>query len=213
MAEALSAVLIGLPLTLLVTAAAFAIGAVGGIPLVLGLRSRHTPVRLVFRFAVDLLRGVPTIVWLFLLYFGLAVGDYRLDSLGAAILGLGVVASAYLAEMYRGGFAVVPKGQREAAQALGLGRTTTFLRVLAPQALRTALPSVTTYLLMLLKDSSLASTVGVLEMTAQATAFSRQNVGTAGLTPFFVAAGVYIAISVPLAIAARVLDARLSRSL
>ncbi|MEV6347658.1 amino acid ABC transporter permease [Actinoplanes sp. NPDC051851] len=212
MPASLTAVLLGLPLTLVVTAAAFALGAVGGIPLMLGLRSRFTPVRLLVRLAVDLLRGVPTIVWLFLLYFGLAVGDVRLNSLGAAILGLGLVASAYLAEIYRGGFAVVPKGQTEAAQALGLSRTTTFVRLLAPQALRTVLPTVTTFLLMLLKDSSLASTVGVLEMTAQATAFSRQNVSTAGLTPFFVAAGVYIAISVPLAIAARVLDARLSGS-
>ncbi|HAN25688.1 MAG: amino acid ABC transporter permease [Microbacterium sp.] len=210
--EVIGIVLLGLPMTLLVTAASFAFGAIGGIPLMLGLRSRHRVVRLAVRLVVDVIRGVPTIVWLFLLYFGFAIGVFRFSSLGAAIVGLGVISSAYLAEMYRGGFATLPKGQLEAAQALGLGRRTTFVRVLAPQALRTALPSAATYLMALIKDSSIASTVGVIEMVAAATAYSRQNPGTAGLTPFLAAAAVYVVISVPLAIATRRLDARLSRS-
>ena len=69
--EAVVAVLLGLPMTLLVTAAAFAIGLVGGIPLMLGLRSRHRAVRLAVRFVVDLIRGVPPIVWLFVLFLSL----------------------------------------------------------------------------------------------------------------------------------------------
>lgn len=210
--DALTAVLLGLPMTLLVTAASFAIGLAGGIPLMLGLRSKNRRVRMTFRLIIDVIRGVPTIVWLFLLYFGVAIGAFRFSSLAAAIVGLGIISSAYLAEMYRGGFATLPRGQAEASRALGLAGTTTFTRVLAPQALRTSLPSLTTYLLALLKDSSIASTIGVMEMVAAATAYSRQNPTTAGLTPFFIAAGVYVVVSIPLAVLARRLDSRLSRS-
>lgn len=210
--DAFTAVLLGLPLTLLVTAAAFLIGLILGVPLMLGLRSPLRPVRLVFRLVVDLIRGIPPIVWLFLLYFGINFGGLRLDSLSAAIVGLGVISGAYLAEIYRGGFSTLPVGQLEASRALGLGRRTTFLRILAPQAVRTSLPSIATFLLALVKDSSIASTIGVTEMVFAANTFVRQNPGTAGLTPFFLAAGVYVAISIPLAIAARRLDTRLRRS-
>jgi polar amino acid transport system permease protein len=210
--DAFGAVLLALPMTLLVTAAAFLIGLVLGVPLMLGLRSRITPVRLVFRLAVDIIRGIPPIVWLFLLYFGISFGGVRLDSLSAAIAGLGLISAAYLAEIYRGGFATLPSGQLEAAHALGLGRATTFVRVLAPQAVRTALPSIATFLLALVKDSSIASTIGVTEMVFAANTFVRQNPGTAGLTPFFIAAGVYVVISIPLAIVSRRLDTRLRRS-
>ncbi|WP_308467913.1 amino acid ABC transporter permease [Rathayibacter soli] len=206
------AVIVGLPLTLLVTAAAFAIGLLGGIPLMLGLRSKHRIVRLSFRLIVDLIRGVPIIVWLFLIYFGIAIGAFRFSSLAAAIVGLGLISCAYLAEIYRGSFTTLPRGQSEAAQALGLGGPTIFRRILAPQALQTAMPSLTTYLLALLKDSSIASTIGVLEMVGAATIYSRQHSGSDGLTPFLTAAGVYIVVSVPLAIVARRLDSKMSRA-
>ncbi|GAA3649789.1 amino acid ABC transporter permease [Microbacterium marinilacus] len=212
MPEVVSIVLLGLPLTLLVTALSFAIGLVGGVPIMLGLRSRFAPVRLSLRLVVDLVRGVPPLVWLFLLYFGVSVGSVRLDSLTAAVLALGVISSAYLAEIYRGGFATLPGGQAEAAAALGLSRATSFGRILAPQALRTALPSMTAFLLSLIKDSSLASTIGVADMVFQANLFTRQNTAEGGFTAFFVAAAVYLVISVPIAILARRLDTRMQRS-
>jgi len=212
MGDALLVVLLGLPMTLLVTVLAFTIGLIGGIPLMLGLRSRTRAVRLACRFVVDLIRGVPPIVWLFLLYFGVAIGAFRFDSLTAAVWGLGIISSAYLAEIYRGGFATLPRGQSEAAGALGLGGTVTFSRILAPQALRTALPSIATFLLSLLKDSSIASTIGVADMVFNATMFARQNPATAGIIPFFIAAAVYLVISIPVAVAARRLDSRLRRT-
>ncbi|MFC6354626.1 amino acid ABC transporter permease [Luethyella okanaganae] len=212
MGDAITVVLLGLPFTLLVTALSFAIGLVGGIPLMLGLRSRIRPVRLAIRFVVDLIRGVPPIVWLFLLYFGVSIGTIRLDSLTAAVIGLGIISSAYLAEIYRGGFATLPLGQAEAAAALGLGGATTFGRILVPQAFRVALPSITTFLLSLLKDSSIASTIGVADMVFQATMFARQNPAVAGILPFFVAAAVYLIVSVPIAVIARRLDTRLRKA-
>jgi polar amino acid transport system permease protein len=212
MQDALTAVLLGLPMTLLVTALAFVIGAVGGIPIMLGLRSRWTPLRLSVRFIVDLIRGIPPIVWLFLIYFGVQIGSIRFDSLAAAVIGLGIISSAYLAEIYRGGFATLAREQSEAAAALGLGARTTFARILAPQALRTALPSIATFLLSLLKDSSIASTIGVADMVFAANMFARQNPATAGILPFFIAAAVYLIVSVPIAIMARRLDAKLRKA-
>ncbi|MBN9176635.1 MAG: amino acid ABC transporter permease [Microbacterium sp.] len=204
-------VLMGLPMTLLVTALAYLIGLVLGIPLMLGLRSRITPFRLLLRFVVDIIRGVPPIVWLFLIYFGVQVGTIRFDSLSAAIVGLGLISSAYLAEIYRGAFATVPRGQSEAAAALGFGSVTTFARVLVPQAFRTALPSMATFLLSLLKDSSIASTIGVADMVFQATMFARQNPAVAGIVPFVLAAAVYLVVSLPIAITARRLDTKLRK--
>src|SRR6478672_5766905 len=72
--DAIALVLMGLPMTLLVTVSSFGIGAIVGIPLMLGLRSNYPPIRAVFRVIVDVIRGVPTIVWLFLLFFGVTFG-------------------------------------------------------------------------------------------------------------------------------------------
>ncbi|KAF5290999.1 hypothetical protein FQR65_LT20532 [Abscondita terminalis] len=196
-------------MTLLVTALAFGIGLVGGFPIMLGLRSRIVWVRLVLRLFVDIVRGVPPIVWLFLIYFGVQLGTVRLDSLTASVVGLGVISSVYLAEMYRGGFQTLPVGQAEAAAALGLSRPHSFVFVLTPQAFRRVLPSVTTFLLSLVKDSSIASTIGVTDMVFMANQFARQNPDTAGIVPFVLAAVVYLIVSVPVALLARRLDSRM----
>ena len=101
--DAFSAVLQGLPMTIVLTLSAFAIGIVGAVSLAVGLSSSNIVVRLACRLFVDLVRGVPIIVWLFLLKFGIQVGTFKFNPVGAAIVGLGVVSIAYLAEIYRGG--------------------------------------------------------------------------------------------------------------
>lgn len=209
MESAILTVLAGLPMTLLVTALAFSIGLVGGFPIMLGLRSRIAPVRLCVRMLVDLIRGIPPIVWLFLIYFGVHFGAIRMNSLTAAVVGLGIISSAYLAEMYRGGFQTLHAGQAEAASALGLRRVDAFIYVLTPQAFRTVLPSITTFLLSLIKDSSIASTIGVADMVFMANQFARQNPDVPGIVPFVLAAIVYFIVSIPIALIARKLDTRM----
>ncbi|MBA3780866.1 amino acid ABC transporter permease [Nocardioides sp. InS609-2] len=206
--EAFTTVLEGLPLTLWLTFASFAIGAVGAIPLALGLRSRCTPVRMLCRLLVDFVRGVPIIVWLFVLKFGLTFGTFRFTPVQAAILGLGVVSAAYLAEIYRGGLQTVPAGQLEAAQALGLSRSTAFGRIEAPQGFRIVSPSVATYLIGLFKDTAIASTIIAPEMVFQAQSFARQNPDQ-GLITYGYAGLLYIVLSLPVAYFARRLDRRL----
>jgi polar amino acid transport system permease protein len=208
---ALKAVLLGLPLTLLIAAASFAIGLVLAIPVTIGLRSRFAPLRWLVRLLVDFIRGIPIIVWLFIIFFGVVIGTFRFKPVQAAIVGFSIISAAYLAEIIRGGIQSVHFGQWEAGEALGLPRSTTFLRVIVPQALRITSPSVATYFIGLLKDSSIASTIGVTEMVYYSMNYARQNPGADALTPFFIAAIVYIVISVPLAVVARRMDARLRK--
>jgi His/Glu/Gln/Arg/opine family amino acid ABC transporter permease subunit len=205
--EFLKVVLLGIPMTLLITALSFAVGAILGIPLVLGRRTTIAPVRWISRLIIDVLRGIPPIVWLFIIFFGIGTGVVRLSALWAAVIGLGLIAAAYMAEIYRGGLLAVHKGQFESAAALGMSWRTSMARVIAPQAFRVALPSATTYAIGLLKDSSLAGTIGATEILFRATAESRAT--GAGLEPFLIAAAAYIVLGTPLAWLSRVADARL----
>ncbi|MGY1651990.1 amino acid ABC transporter permease [Geodermatophilus sp. SYSU D01119] len=205
--DVLEAVLLGVPVTLLVTVAALALGAVLAVPLAAARRSRVVPLRWLGRVVIDVVRGIPPVVWLFLIFFGLGRDLIRLEPIEAGIIGLGVISAGYLAEIYRGGLSAVHRGQWEAASALGMGGTDTLVRVVAPQAFRVSLPAVTTYAISLLKDSTIVSAIGVSEILFRATQSAR-SMG-AGLTPFFVAAAVYILLSAPLAWLSRGLDARL----
>ncbi|AJT41965.1 amino acid ABC transporter permease [Psychromicrobium lacuslunae] len=211
--DAFTAVLQGLPMTLLLTFAAFAIGIVGAVPLAVGLSAQNWLVRLLCRLFVDLVRGVPIIVWLFLLKFGIQIGTFKFNPVAAAIVGLGVVSIAYLAEIYRGGLQAVPRGQGEASDALGLSRSTTFYRVMVPQAFRVVSPSIATYLTGLLKDSSIASTIIVSEMVFQSQSFARQHPTVEGILPYVFVGVLYIVLSLPVAYISRRLDARMRKAI
>lgn len=207
--DALRQVIQGLPYTLWMSAASFAIGVVLAVPVALGLRSRLAPLRWVCRLFVDFVRGVPIIVWLFVIKFGVSLGGFHFKPVDAAIVGLGIVSTGYLAEIYRGGLQTVPTGQVEAAAALGLSGRATFRRVLAPQAFRIVSPSVATYLIGLLKDTSIAATIIVPDMVFNAQAFARQNPTLSGVLPIVYAGLLYIALSLPIAFLARRLDSRM----
>lgn len=199
-------------MTIILTLSAFAIGLVGAIPLAVGLSSSNIILRLPSRLFVDLVRGVPIIVWLFLLKFGIQIGTFKFNPVGAAIVGLGVVSIAYLAEIYRGGLQAVPRGQGEAANALGLNRAAAFYGVMVPQAFRIVSPSIATYLTGLLKDSSIASTIIVSEMVFQSQAFARQHPTVEGILPYILVGILYIALSLPVAYLSRSLDSRMRKA-
>ena len=127
----------------------------------------------------------------------------------AAILGLGLNYAAYESEVYRGGLAAVPVGQIEAAATLGMTRWTALRRVVLPQALRIALPAMTNDFISLLKDSSLVSVITVVELTKRMaiTAVDTRD----WLVPGLLCAGLYFAMSYPLARLARRLEEKLTR--
>lgn len=200
----------GVPITLLLTVSGVLIGALGGIPLVLARTSQNWIGRAFARSFIEIFRGIPPIVWLFIIFFG--VGNYvpGLSPLAASIIGLGLISCAYLAEIYRGGLAAVGPGQREAAEALGMSRSRIISDVIGPQVLRVSIPAAATYAIGLLKDSSVAYTIGVSEVMYFANRESKTASDAIG--PFLIAAAIYILMTVPCAWAARALDSRFRKA-
>jgi len=155
---------------------------------------------------VEVMRGTPILLQLFVIYYGLAE-VVRLPALAAAIIGLGLNYAAYESEIYRGALQAVPRLQLEAARTLGFSEWQAFRLVRGPQAVRFALAPMTNDFVALLKDSSLVSVITVVELTKQ-TAIYAANIGS-WLVPGILCAVVYLAMSLPLSRLARRLERRL----
>jgi polar amino acid transport system substrate-binding protein len=156
---------------------------------------------------VELVRGTPVLLQLFVLYYGLSA-VVRLPAFAAALLGLGLNYAAYESEIYRGALQAVPRVQLEAARTLGLSEWLIFRLVRGPQAFRLALAPMTNDFVALLKDSSLVSVITVVELTKE-TAIFATNVGS-WVLPGALCAALYLAMSLPLSRLARVLERRWS---
>jgi polar amino acid transport system permease protein len=157
------------------------------------------PVRLVtipLQAFVEIYRNIPSLTHLFVLYFGLAYLGVRLDSIVAAILGLGLIGAAGLSEVYRAGFQSVPIGQTEAGLAQGLTPWQVFREIVAPQAWRIALPPIGNYAVQLIKDTSLVAAIAAPEIM-----FTARNlvVNTFQTTLVYsLATLIYLALCLPL---------------
>jgi polar amino acid transport system substrate-binding protein len=149
---------------------------------------------------VEIVRGTPLLLQLFVLYFGLAP-FVQLPAMLAAIIGLGLNYGAYESEIYRSALLAVPAGQLDAARTLGFTDVQTLRLVRGPQALRLALAPMTNDFVALLKDSSLVSIITVVELTKQTSIFAA-NTGS-WLVPGLMCAVLYLALSLPLARLAR----------
>lgn len=194
--------------TLKISFLAFLLAVPVGILLAVARVYGHPVVAVLARIYIELFRGTPVLLQLFVLYYGLAP-YYSLGPMEAAVLGLGLNYGAYEAEVYRGALLAIPRGQTEAAKALGMGPTQILRHVLLPQALRLALPPMTNDFVSLLKDSSLVSVITVIELTKRMTIAAVDMRGW--LVPGLACAGLYLALSFPLSELARRLERRLSR--
>jgi polar amino acid transport system substrate-binding protein len=154
---------------------------------------------------VELIRGTPILLQLFVLYYGLAAA-IRLPAFLAALLGLALNYAAYESEIYRSALEAVSTGQLEAARTLGLSERQVLTLVRGPQAFRLALAPMTNDFVAMLKDSSLVSVLTVLELTKQTQIFAT-NLGS-WVIPGILCAALYLAMSLPLSIAARRLEKR-----
>jgi polar amino acid transport system substrate-binding protein len=200
----LSAALVTLELSVLAFLIAIPIGLLLAVARVYG----PGPVRALARIYIELFRGTPVLLQLYVLYYGLA--DYvKLGPIQAAVIGLGLNYAAYEAEVYRGALLGIPRGQSEASRALGLSPWQTLYHVMIPQALRLALPPMTNDFVSLLKDSSLVSAIAVIELTkrSQVAAIDMRS----WLAPGIACAALYLLLSFPLSELARRLERRLSR--
>jgi len=157
---------------------------------------------------VEVIRGTPLLLQLFVLYFGLAA-FIQLPAFLAALLGLGLNYAAYESEIYRGALEAVPSGQLDAARTLGFSERQILVLVRAPQAFRLALAPMTNDFVALLKDSSLVSVITVVELTKQTSIFAA-NIGS-WVLPGAMCAALYLALSLPLARVARRIERGWSR--
>ncbi|NBF06728.1 ABC transporter permease subunit [Pseudomonas sp. Fl5BN2] len=197
----------GVPWTLALTGAAFAMGLILGFPLCAMRLSRLPLLSLGASLIVLTLRSIPPIVWLFFIFFGLGGEWLPISPFAAAVLGLGLITAAQMSEVYRGALLAIPSGQFEAATVLNLSRRQRFFDVVLPQLVKVAIPSAATYAIGLLKDSAVASTLGVAEVSFQAYKLSQESFS--GLAVYATAALVYLVLSLPVALFSRWLDARL----
>lgn len=200
----LFAILRGLPWTVALTLGAFLAGAVLGVPLVAARQSRILPLRFLAMVFIQIVRGIPPILWLFIIFFGLGMSVFPISPFNAALAGLGLIAAANMAEIYRGALASLHFGQWEASSALNLGRWSTLTDVVAPQAFRVALPSAASYLIGLIKETAVASTIGVSELAFQGNQLSQLTFR--GLEVFALVGMFYILLSLPVAWLSRVAD-------
>ncbi|GAB7533176.1 amino acid ABC transporter permease [Pseudomonas sp. 3A(2025)] len=207
--DILMMLLVGIPWTLGVTVLAFSVGVLLGFPLCALRMSNVTALRLLGAAVVLTLRSIPPIVWLFFIFFGIGGGYINLSPFAAAVVGLGLITAAQMAEVYRGAWAAIPDGQYEAACVLNLSAPQRFFDVILPQLIRIAIPTSATYAIGLLKDSAVASTLGVTDISFQAYQVSQQTFN--GLGVYSMAALVYLALSVPVALLSRWVSGNLKR--
>jgi polar amino acid transport system permease protein len=196
----------GAVVTVQVTVLSFLLSSVLGLALAL---MKLSPVRAVSwtgAVIVNVIRGLPIIVQLFYIYFVLPEFGVQLTAFQAGVIGLGIAYSAYQAENFRAGIEAVDPGQREAAQAMGMRSALIMRRVILPQAFRIALPPYGNTLVMMLKDSSLVSTITVAEMTRAGQLIASSTFQN--MTVYTLVALLYLLMSLPLVWGLRRIEAR-----
>jgi polar amino acid transport system permease protein len=197
----------GLLTTITLTVGALVVSILLGMVWALMGLSSNIVLRLISRTIINVVRGIPIIVQLFCIYFVLPEWGVDLPPFLAGVLGLGLAYSVYQAENFRGGIASVDKTLVEAGLSLGMGQAILMRRIILPLGIRTALPSLGNTTVMLLKDSSIASTITVAELTraGQLLAISTFKNGTV----YVLIALLYLAASLPLAAGVRMLERRM----
>jgi polar amino acid transport system substrate-binding protein len=199
-------------MTIFLAFTSFALAIVLALPIALARLYGPAPLRWAAIAYVEFFRGIPVLLLLYVLYYGLADlstasglgSSLRLEPLHAAILGLGLNYAAYEAEIYRAGIASVPHGQWEAAASLGMTGWLALRRIILPQAIRTILPPMTGDFVALFKDTSIVSTIAVVELTKQYQILSKSSMKY--LEIGLLTALLYLAMSVPLGIVSRKLE-------
>jgi polar amino acid transport system substrate-binding protein len=189
--------------TLLLSCLSMALAVCLGVLIASGRVYGTALVRLTLTGYIELMRGTPILLQLFVIYYGLAAA-IRLPAFAAALAGLALNYAAYESEIYRSALEAVPVGQLEAARTLGLSERQVLTLVRGPQAFRLALAPMTNDFVALLKDSSLVSVLTVMELTKQTQVFAT-NLGS-WVIPGLLCAAIYLAMSLPLAGAARRLE-------
>ena len=193
--EALPMLLQGLGVTVRLGIVSIVIGLIGGMALSLVRLYAYRALRASARVYIDVFRSLPLLVLLVLVYYALPFVGLRLSSFAAAATALSLVSSAYTAEIFRAGVEAVPRGQFEAAAALGLRFSVVLRLVILPQAVKIIMPPLTSNCINVIKDTALASVVAMPDLLKQAT---QAQALAANPTPLIGAALLYLMLLLPL---------------
>lgn len=196
----------GVALTIVVTIGSLLLSTVLGLVWAMMRVSGIKVLSMLSASLINVIRGIPIIVLLFYLYFVMPDLGVTLSALQAAILGLGIAYSAYQAENFRAGIEAIDKGQIEAAQSIGMGWWLTMRRVVLPQAVRIVLPPYGNVMIMMLKDSSQASTITVAELALQGKLIASSTFKNTSV--FTLVALMYLTMSIPLILLVRHFEKR-----
>lgn len=206
-AEFLPILLQGVRLTVIVAVGSLALSTVLGIVWALMRVSGIRALVLTAKLIVNTIRGIPILIQLFYIYFVLPEFGIRLTALEASIIGLGIAYSAYQSENFRAGIEAIDHGQTEAAQSIGMGWGLMMRRVILPQAVKIMIPPYGNIMIMMLKDSSQASTITVAELALQGQIIASSTFKNT--TVFTLVALLYLSMSVPLILLVGWLERRL----
>ena len=202
--------------TIVYTLLAFALGLILALILALMKRSEIRPYRWIATTYIELFRGLPALVTLSLVAFGLPIAlgvSIPGGTLGKGTIGLGIVAGAYMAETIRAGIEAVPRGQMEAARSLGMSKGVATRSIILPQAFRIIIPPLTNEAVILIKDTSLYFVLGTTIVSKELTKFGNDFMNdTFNGTPLIVIALVYLVITLPLTRFVAQLEKRAARA-
>jgi polar amino acid transport system permease protein/cystine transport system permease protein len=197
-------------MTVLITAGAFVLAVGVGLLLALLQTAKIPVIHGAVRSYIEIIRGMPVLALLFILYIGLFEVGLPLTPVQAAILGLGMNGAAYMAEIFRAGISAIHAGQLEAALTVGMTPLAAMRWVILPQALQVVLPPLANFAIALLKDTSVASLISAPELMLRA-----RDLASSSFEPFAVfmlAAVLYLAMSLPISFLTRRLEDRFARA-
>lgn len=196
----------GIWITVELTLLSLCVSGVLGLAAAMGKMSGSRLASVPARIYIEVIRGTPALLQIFLVYFGLTSYGVRLEPLPAAVITLGLIGGAYLAEIFRAGIEAVDRGQVEAATSLGMKRSAIMRRIVLPQAMVLILPPFTNFLIALIKDTSLALTITVPEIMYRA--YDAANQSFRSMEIYAMAGVIYLAMCYPLSRLARWLERR-----
>jgi polar amino acid transport system permease protein len=206
--DTLPLLLKGMWITIGLGVAAIVFGAAGGLLLALLRLYAPAPARFLTISYINMFRAIPQLVLLIVIYYALPFVGLRLNSFTSATMALSLVSAAYSAEILRAGIEGVPRGQSEAARALGLSKIRQMTDVILPQAIKLVIPPLTSNAINVMKDTSLASVVAMPDLLKQAT---QAEALAANPTPLISAALIYIVLLLPFVSLVGMAEVKLAR--
>ena len=206
---AFSTLVPGWLLCLLIVVIAYPFAIILGLIFALMKISKHRLLRLIAILYVNVLRGTPLFLQIYIMFFGLPMMNINIDNNVLGVIVIAINASAYLAEIFRAGIQSIPQGQYEAASSLGMSYFQTMFDIILPQTVRRVIPTVTSDFITSYKDTSLLSSVGVMELMM----FAKNLTSVSGnMTPYVAAAIFYLIVTLPLIKVVGIVEERIAHS-